>query len=204
MLGYSSHELDDTFSTWERLVDSEGHAQTMRLIHQAVSGQSDGFAIEFRMRHKNGQWIDILSRAAIVRTASGEPLRMVGTHVDITERKAIQHQLEITAEAMAKQNEDLQAAHKLALSATEAKSTFLATMSHEIRTPLNAISGMTELLTESPLNPVQSDYVRRLSRASDHLLALISDILDLSKIDAGHLELERVPFDPTEVVHNRS
>lgn len=84
--------------------------------------------------------------------------------------------------------------------ANSAKSDFLATMSHEIRTPMNAIIGMADLLWETALSQEQRKYVRIFRRAGNTLLTLLNDILDLSKIEAGHLELEAVEFDLLELV----
>jgi PAS domain S-box-containing protein len=99
---------------------------------------------------------------------------------DVTERKRVEA--------------ELQQARAVAESASRTKSDFLASMSHEIRTPMNAIMGIADLLAKTPLNAEQDKYVQIFRRAGDNLLNLINDILDLSKVEASQLELERTGF----------
>ncbi len=128
-----------------------------------------------------------LERRVIERTAelsrSNDMLKQ-----EITERKRVEIELEKAKEA--------------AVAANKAKSDFLASMSHEIRTPLNAITGMADLLSDTHLNQDQRKYVQIFQLAGENLLEIINDILDLSKIESGQIELENIEFDLHELVEN--
>lgn len=92
-------------------------------------------------------------------------------------------------------NQQLKQANQAAIALARAKTDFLANMSHEIRTPMNAIIGFSSLVQQTPLNAQQAEYIKKIRTSSDNLLLLINDILDLTKVEAGKLELEDIPFD---------
>ncbi|MGQ0554747.1 MAG: PAS domain S-box protein [Nitrospiraceae bacterium] len=143
-------------------------------------------------RRKDGSEFPLEIGLNPIKTPEG--LQVLASIVDITARKQAEVRLEQAACDLEARNQELAQANQVALAATRAKSEFLATMSHEIRTPMNAIVGMAELLQETPLTPDQANYVGRFSRAASSLMDLINGILDLSKIEAGYMELESVPF----------
>ncbi len=136
------------------------------------------------------------------RVAPCEEHTVVAIVRDITERKTTE---QFIARANEQLEEALLRAQELAVAAeaaSHAKSEFLANMSHEIRTPMNGIIGMAELLMATPLNDEQRDYLKTLRSSADLLLSILSDILDLAKIEAGKMTLEQIPTDLREVAHD--
>jgi signal transduction histidine kinase/DNA-binding response OmpR family regulator len=148
-------------------------------VANARLGQSE--EMEWSYIRKDGSRFPVQLSVTALRDEEGKTRGFLGIARDITERKRAE--------------EELQQAKEAAEVANRAKSDFLASMSHEIRTPLNAIIGMADLLTETPLTSEQRNYVELFRNAGDNLLYLINDILDLSKVEAGHLELETANFD---------
>ena len=118
------------------------------------------------------------------------------------ERKRAQEELLQYAHEIERKNRDLAQAVQVSQEATKLKSQFLANVSHEIRTPMNGVLGMTELLLESELTEEQRDYAETAYRSAEALLDIIDSILDLSKIEAGKLQLEALDFSPADVLHD--
>ena len=149
---------------------------------------ADGTAVseELRARTKAGEWRWYRFRGALADNAGGKTVS--GSMRDITESRHYQQALIEATETAARAN--------------RAKSEFLANMSHEIRTPMNGVIGMVELLIETPLNPLQKDYVETVRDSASALLTVINDILDFSKVEAGKLELENLDIDVRETVED--
>ncbi len=173
---------DDRELVWNRVQAAVEHGDRYESIHRMVC--------------RDGSVIWVQDRGAVVsRGAAGEPLRMVGSATDITLRKQIEAELQETVSAL---NESTARAASLAAQAhlaVRAKSEFLANMSHEIRTPVNGVIGMTGLLLDTELNREQRRFAEAIRTSGESLLAIINDILDISKIEAGRLDLEELDFD---------
>lgn len=151
------------------------HAQAV----QSAIDTGESYHLELRMPKSDGsyRYIDAIGHAE--RDEQGKVVRLYGTAQDISDRKLAEQKL---------------AAAKVAESANQAKSEFLAVMSHELRTPMNAVIGMTEILQNTPLSRQQKQYVNTIQQGGEVLLSVINNILDLSRIESGYCELEQNPF----------
>ncbi len=180
ILGYKDGEFPATYSSWRLLVHPEDIDRVERGIRESVE-TGRGFAIDLRMRAKTGGWLWVSTRGKTIEVDKrGKALRMIGTLSDITERKRAEDELLRVKEA--------------AEAANRAKSQFLANMSHELRTPLNPIIGFSELLAEAPnLTNEQRQWLGIVQQRGQDLLSLISDILDLAKIEAEKVVLDLRP-----------
>jgi PAS domain S-box-containing protein len=178
ILGYDPEELLGR-PPWELMSDQE--AQRVKAELQRLSRTASPInALVNTNRHRGG-WPVVLETSGLpILDDQGRLLGYRGMDRDITERR--------------RANEELKLSKEQAEAASLAKSQFLANMSHEIRTPMNAVIGMTDLMLETPLDDQQREYLDIVKSSSSHLLSLINDILDLSKIEAGKVELERTRF----------
>jgi two-component system sensor histidine kinase/response regulator len=141
-----------------------------------------------------------------IRDESGQLLGAVVSFNDITEKKRSEEELDRyrhhLEELVAVRTSQLTEAQARAEAANQAKSAFLANMSHEIRTPMNAIIGLTHLLRRATASPEQVERLDKIDGAGHHLLSIINDILDISKIEAGRLELEQTDFHLSAILDN--
>ena len=186
LLGFTSEkELITHGGYWFTKLDGinrEEHISMLRILKER--GQSRDIEMSFT-RRMDGRQAQLQLDLQTVAGPDGAQITVLGSLIDISERKA---------------NDRLRVERDSATAASRAKSEFLANMSHEIRTPLNGVTGMLELLSRTELNSRQSRFVGIAGNSADALLSVIDDILDVSKIEAGKLELESVPFPLPELL----
>jgi PAS domain S-box-containing protein len=174
-------------------VRSDDQVRHLEAMHAHLRGDAEFYAAEYRFRCDNGADRWVLNRGIGQRDENGHVYRVAGSLTDITVRKQAEMALREAKEA--------------AEAATRTKSQFLANVSHELRTPLNAIIGLAEMLREEAEETEDQDLyepLRRIVSAGRHLLHLINDLLDLTKIEAGRLDLYIEDFHITPLVHDVS
>lgn len=192
-----SEGAEDTFFeqpiTYERMwrdpfwgVDERDREQARRLWAEAEA-KGEALDAEYRVNRTDGQAVWAHSYAKLERDTDGRPIRLIGALQNITARKLAEQ--EITA------------ARDAAQAASVAKTAFLANMSHEIRTPLNGILGMVQVMERDQLSQQQRERVQVIRQSGETLMAVLNDVLDISKIEAGRMELDEHEFRIGECVH---
>lgn len=175
MLGYKDHELENNLSIWETLTHPKEREAFLLKFKNAIENKTTHYEVEFRMRHKLGHWVNILSRANFIYNEDGKALRVVGTHSDMTEVK--------------KAEKELKTALKKAKEADQLKSSFLATMSHELRTPLNAIIGFSDIINKELSIEEVVEFNKTINSSGKHLLTIVEDLFDITLIETGEIKI---------------
>lgn len=182
LTGYNAGDWGEHRSIWESLIPQEQYPAAWKRVEDHLSGLASQYESVHQLIRKDGRkiWVRDQGRA-IEWDENGHPTRLIGTQIDISRQKLVE--------------EELIAAKEAAEAAAKAKSTFLSTMSHEIRTPMNGIMGMAQLLEDTALDDEQFEYLGTITSSCKNLIAIINDILDVSKLDANKVEAESIPFD---------
>ena len=193
LLGYQAGEMVGR-PIWEFIAAGE-QAGSREAIRQKLSGEQPLAPVQRTFVRHDGAELSIEIHDRLVRNETGEATGIRSALLDITARVAAEERTQRYLGDLEAAREELAVAKERAEAATRAKSEFLSSMNHEIRTPMNGVIGMTELLLDTPLTTEQMGYVETVRDSGEVLLGIITDILDLSKMEAGRLKLEMVSFD---------
>ncbi len=199
MLGYKSEEdFPNRLESWSDLLHEEDKAYVMKEYWDTVrdySGEKT-YDVRYRLLTKNAGWRWFHAAGRLSRREDGSPVTFVGFFIDIDDEKKMEARLEA-------QRADLEDALAAAQHANRAKTTFLNNMSHDIRTPMNAIIGFTSLAAAHIDNTEQvKDYLTKIATSSNHLLSLINDVLDMSRIESGKVKIEEKECSIPEILHD--
>ncbi len=199
MLGYESEEdFPNRIESWSDLLYPEDKECVLKEYWDTVKDYTGEktYDVEYRLitKHAGLRWFHAAGRLS--RREDGSPITFAGLFVDIDDEKKMEEQLE-------RQKMDLQDALAAAQHANRAKTTFLNNMSHDIRTPMNAIIGFTSLAAAHIDNTEQvRDYLAKITTSSNHLLSLINDVLDMSRIESGKVKIEEKETSLPEIMHD--
>jgi signal transduction histidine kinase/ActR/RegA family two-component response regulator len=177
------YEKPMSYGEWRQaggLIHDDDRAATMAALGKSQE-TGEPCQAEYRIKRQDNREVWVSSSVQMIKNDKGETTRIIGALRNITASKQAEAAM---VEAMAQ-----------AEAANVAKSAFLATMSHEIRTPLNGVLGMAQAMAADGLDPVQRDRLDVVRQSGEALLAILNDLLDLSKIEAGKLDLEEIEFD---------
>jgi PAS domain S-box-containing protein len=175
----------EPYTTWVDRLHGDDRTRVLAEIGAALLGEKE-YDTEFRIVRPDGEMRYLKATARTLRPADGGAARMIGVNIDVTEHRRAELALLEMSSHTARRAED----------ANRAKSQFLANMSHEIRTPMNAVIGLSYLLAETHLDAEQRELLGKVQVSSKSLLAILNDVLDLTKIEAEELIVESTVFSP--------
>jgi PAS domain S-box-containing protein len=217
LLGYADGEFEDTPDFLAEHLPREEARRSIATVRAHLE-RNRPLDLETRLRTKQGEWRWFRVRGRSIANARGRAVRMAGTLTDVTDHKTFEAELKRSAAvveesrrrieaqsiALVEQAAELEVARRRAEQASQSKSEFLANMSHEIRTPITAVLGFADLLLMEEgiehASPERTSALETIKRNGEHLLEILNDILDLSKVEASALRIERIRFSPAKIV----
>ena len=197
MLGYrGTEDFPNVLESWSGLLHKDDKERVLKEYYDTINDYTGQkvYDVEYQLLTKDRDWRWFHSMGKLSRRPGGTPVTYVGIFVDITKQKGME-------KALADQQEALKAALVQAEEANAAKTSFLSSMSHEIRTPMNAIIGLDSIALKDPDLPERTrEHLEKIGGSARHLLGLINDILDMSRIESGRMSVKNEEFSFREML----
>ena len=197
MVGYDSAEdFPDRLESWSDLLHPDDKEHVLNEFNETIRDYSGKkvYDVSYRLKTKDRGWRWFHAVGQPTRRPDGTPITYIGIFMDITDQKEME-------QTLAEQQESLREALAAAEQANAAKTSFLSSMSHEIRTPMNAIIGLDSIALKDPDLPERTrEHLQKIGGSAKHLLSLINDILDMSRIESGRLTLKNEEFSFREML----
>ena len=197
MLGYTdTNDFPDVLESWSDLLHEEDKERVIKEFNDTITDYTGKttYDVTYRLKTKNQGWRWFHALGRLTRRPDGSPITYIGIFVDITQQREME-------QTLIKQQEALKNALAQAEEANAAKTSFLSSMSHEIRTPMNAIIGLDTIALKDPdLSEQTRDRLQKIGSSAKHLLSLINNILDMSRIESGRMTLKNEEFSLREIL----
>ena len=197
MLGYTdTNDFPDVLESWSDLLHEEDKERVIKEFNDTITDYTGKttYDVTYRLKTKNQGWRWFHALGRLTRRPDGSPITYIGIFVDITRQREME-------QTLSKQQEALKSALAQAEEANAAKTSFLSSMSHEIRTPMNAIIGLDTIALKDPdLSEQTRDRLQKIGSSAKHLLSLINNILDMSRIESGRMTLKNEEFSLREIL----
>jgi len=187
IIGFNDEEFENTFQNWKEHIHQDDKENVLEELNKHLKGLIPFYQVEFRMKCKDDSYKWIQSRGKAIFDDNKQPIRMAGSHTDISFKK--------------KYEAELKEAKERAEESDKLKSAFLANLSHEIRTPMNGILGFTQLLKKSQLSfEDTNEYLNIIETSTKRLLNIINNLIDISKIDTGQVKIYTNEVNVNEII----
>jgi len=181
-LGYEDHEIKSSFETFKKRIHPDDIDKVFTRLNKYLEGKAPNYEVEFRMQHKNGEYLWILARAMVIRDKNGKPVRMAGSHTDVTDRKKIQE--ELTAN-------------------NKTKDRFFSIIAHDLKSPLGSLMNISEILVNNEIKLPEEQKEKMLEAmysASKKTYGLLQNLLMWSRSQSGRVSFEPQLFHIKELI----
>ena len=218
MLGYALADIPSPVEFFKEALHPEDRKRVLEKWNRYLEGNGDKYVTTHRLRHRNGHYRWIMSRGKIVeRDSSGKPLRIMGTHTDVTKQKQLEEELRKNNETMKAYSrqlekrvqlkelrlnmlEKLEEERRKTERAHQQKDLLFASLSHDLKNPMSALTGLVDLMLMDETSSEKIEYLELMKQSTQSMLMMLNGLLDFAQLESGRLTLQHQPFDLKQLI----